>query len=154
MKTKNRKQHILLAGLAAALLVLATACSGNTTPTAATDAATQPAATDNATAAATDTAATAATDPSTLPFVTIDWYTSQMPCPDDKMVNDKLNEYLKEKLNMNVNLIYWEYTDWQQKLLVQVASGQDMGIVSFNIMPYMTAATQGAFAPLDSLLDQ
>lgn len=107
------------------------------------------------------TASTASKDTaggaSDLEFVTFDWYLGLDPMPDNKMVNDAVNEYLKEKINCNVNIFYWPGKDWETKMTTMVSSGQDLGIIGFGSqskLDYVVQSTRGAFAPLESLLDQ
>lgn len=94
---------------------------------------------------------------SDLPFVTFDWYLGLDPMPDNQMVNDGVNEYLKEKINANVNIHFWPGKEWEQKMTTMVSSGQDLGIIGFGSqskLDYVTQSTRGAFYPLEELLDK
>ena len=51
-----------------------------------------------------------------LPYVEIDWYVGAQPQMDQQTVNDKLNEYLLEKLNMKVNFMFMSSGDWVSKM--------------------------------------
>ena len=91
-----------------------------------------------------------------LEFVTLDWYLGLDPMPDNEMVNDAVNEYLKEKINANVNIFYWPGSDWETKMTTMITSGQDLGIVGFGSqskLDYVVQASRGSFHPLDELLD-
>jgi putative aldouronate transport system substrate-binding protein len=59
-----------------------------------------------------------------LPFVTMDWYLGLTPMPDNQMVNDAVNEYLKEKVNANVNIHYWDAKDWETKMTTMISAGR------------------------------
>jgi len=92
-----------------------------------------------------------------LPEVSIDWYTGLGLRPDTQMVNDAVNEYLKDILNVKVNFIYMVWDDWNTRMGPMFASGQDMGVVAFGSQAqvnYLVQANQGSYAPLDDLLSQ
>ena len=118
-----------------AMLLLTSACRNNATPT-------------PAPSSGTDTG---------LPEVSIDWYTGLGLRPDTQMVNDAVNEYLKDTLNVKVNFIYMVWDDWNTRMGPLFASGQDMGVVAFGSQAqvnYLVQANQGSYAPLDDLLTQ
>ena len=71
-------------------------------------------------------------DPSTLDFVTIDWYIGSTPPADITPVQDAVNEILKEKFNCNVNIIYMPTAEWETTMTTMVSSGQDLGIIGFG----------------------
>jgi len=98
-----------------------------------------------------------AKEPSTqeLPFVTLDWYIGLNPMADNQMVNDAMNEYLKEKVNANVNIYYWESKEWETKMTTMISAGQDVGIIGFGSqskLDYVVHANRSSFYPLDDLL--
>jgi putative aldouronate transport system substrate-binding protein len=89
-------------------------------------------------------------------FVTLDWYLGLDPMPDNQMVNDAINEYLKEKVNANVNISYWPSKDWETKMTTMISSGQDMGIVGFGSqskLDYVVQSNRESFYPMDEMLD-
>lgn len=91
-----------------------------------------------------------------LPFVTMDWYLGLIPMPDNQMVNDAVNEYLKEKVNANVNIHYWEAKDWETKMTTMISAGEDVGIVGFGSqskLDYVVQSKRGSFYALNELLD-
>lgn len=90
-----------------------------------------------------------------LPFVTLDWYVGLSPMPDNQMVNDAMNEYLKEKVNAHVNIYFWTSQEWEQKMTTMLNAGQDCGIVGFGSqskLDYVVHSKRGHFYPLDDLL--
>lgn len=92
-----------------------------------------------------------------LPYAKIDWYIGLNPLPDVSIVNDALNEYLMEKLNCEVNLIYMESKEWEEKIGTMIASGQDMGILGFGSQSksdYVIESQRGSFYPMDELLQE
>jgi len=92
-----------------------------------------------------------------LPEVSIDWYTGLGLRPDTQMVNDAVNEYLKDILNVKVNFIYMAWDDWNTRMGPLFASGQDMGVVAFGSQAqvnFLVQANQGSYAPLNDLLAQ
>ena len=91
-----------------------------------------------------------------LDFVTLDWYLGLTPMADNQMVNDAVNEYLKEKINANVNIHYWETKDWEAKMTTMISAGQDLGIVGFGSqskLDYVVQSRRGSFYPITELLD-
>jgi len=92
-----------------------------------------------------------------LPYAKIDWYIGMQPLPGNSEVNDALNEYLMEKINCEVNLIYMTGADWETKIPTMIASGQDMGILGFGSQSksdYVIESSRGAYYPLDELLEK
>ncbi|HZJ57861.1 MAG TPA: ABC transporter substrate-binding protein [Clostridia bacterium] len=92
-----------------------------------------------------------------LEFVTLDWYLGLSPMPDNEMVNDAVNDYLKEKVNANVNIFYWGASDWETKMTTMVSAGQDVGIIGFGSqskLDYVVQASRGSFYPLNDLLNE
>ena len=101
--------------------------------------------------------ATAEVDPSTLDFVTIDWYIGSTPPADITPVQDAVNEILKEKFNCNVNIIYMPTAEWETNMTTMVSSGQDLGIIGFGSqskLDYVVQSQRGAFYPLNDLLEE
>jgi len=124
-----------------------------TTTAATTAAATTAAAT---TAAAATEAATEAPVDDSLPFVEFSWYLGLTPMPDNQMVNDAINEYLGPILNAKVNINYWTSKDWEEKMTIMVASGDDLGIIGFGSqskLDYVIQSQRGSFYPLEGLMD-
>ena len=96
-----------------------------------------------------------AVDPSTLEFMTFDWYFGQTEMPDTAIVNDAVNAYLLEKINANVNLHYWTAADFETRMTAMISSGEDVGIIGFGSqtkLDYMIQSQRGAYYPLDDLL--
>ncbi|NMA94956.1 MAG: ABC transporter substrate-binding protein [Clostridiales bacterium] len=92
-----------------------------------------------------------------LEFVTFDWYIGQDQKPDHQLINDAINEYLKEEINANVNMHFWPAKDWEEKMPTMLSAGQDVGVIGFGSqakLDYVVQATRGSFAPLNDLLDE
>lgn len=92
-----------------------------------------------------------------LDFVTLDWYLGLNAMPDNEMVNDAVNDYLKEKVNANVNLYYWDAKEWETKMTTMLSAGQDVGIIGFGSqskLDYVVQSTRGSFYALNELLDK
>ncbi|MDD3931697.1 MAG: ABC transporter substrate-binding protein [Eubacteriales bacterium] len=136
------------------LFVFAVACSNGATTT------TTSAGTTSTTTKGTTTesqSGTTQTGSDELEFVTFDWYLGLSPMPDNQMVNDAVNEYLKEKINANVKIYYWTGAEWEEKMTTMVSAGQDVGIIGFGSqskLDYVVQSNRGAFYPLDDLLGQ
>lgn len=92
-----------------------------------------------------------------LPYAKIDWYIGNRPLPDVSTMNEALNKYLKEKINVEVNITYMESQDWQDKMGTMIASGQDLGIIGFGSQSksdYVIESQRGSFYPLDELMEK
>jgi putative aldouronate transport system substrate-binding protein len=90
------------------------------------------------------------------PYAKIDWYIGTTPAKDLSTMNAALNEYLKEKINTEVNIIMLETLEWEQRMGTMLASGQDLGIVGFGSQSksdYVIESRRGSFYALDELLD-
>jgi putative aldouronate transport system substrate-binding protein len=84
------------------------------------------------------------------------WYTIGTPQKDLKMVNDAINEYIKDKIGVTVNIKMIDWGDYDQKMQVMATSGDPMDIMftaswAFN---YVKNARKGAFYPIDDLLKE
>ena len=86
--------------------------------------------------------------------VTLDWFLAGGGGKDQTMVEEKLNEYLEEKLNLRLNITTLAQSDYQQVVPTVLRSGQDVGIVTVYGMDYQLLAKEGAFYPITDLLDQ
>lgn len=92
-------------------------------------------------------------------IVTLDWYFGQSEAanPDWKAVNEAVNEYLGEKIGVNVNLHFWgNATDWD-KMTTMISAGQDVGIIGFGSqtkLDYVINSQRGAYYPLNDLLEE
>ena len=87
-------------------------------------------------------------------IVTLDWFLAGGGGKDQTMVEEKLNEYLVEKLNLKLNITTLPQNDYKQVVPTVLRSGQDVGIVTVFGMDYQLLAREGAFYPITDLLDQ
>lgn len=77
------------------------------------------------------------------------------PPPDIDKVNKKLNEYLDEKkADYHVNLTFWDWGDYEQKLQLASNTGEDWDIcfTANWAGPYRTMVEKGAFMDITDLL--
>jgi putative aldouronate transport system substrate-binding protein len=75
--------------------------------------------------------------------------------PDQKKVQDKINEYLQSKINATIELKPIDWGAWGDKMNLMIASGEPADLIftaSWN--GYSTNVAKGAFLPLDDLLKQ
>jgi len=83
------------------------------------------------------------------------WYYPQFGAhPDQRLVNDAVNEITRAKLNATVDLRPIDFANYEQKLNTIVASGEQMDIVwtSNWLFQWESNAKKGVFQPLDDLL--
>jgi putative aldouronate transport system substrate-binding protein len=90
-----------------------------------------------------------------LERVNLIWHYVGPAQPDIKAVNDKVNEYLIEKINATVELRAGEW-DFEQKMNPRVAASEEFDLVwtsnwHFN---YAQNVRRGAFIPLDELIEK
>ena len=156
------KQLLMIAAMCLTIVMAFAACTGGSPTPAPTP---QPAATAAATATPAPTTAAATATPAPppapadneLPFVEFSWYLGLNPMPDNQMVNDAINEYIAPILNAKVNIFYWPSSDWETRMTVMVASGDDLGIIGFGTqskLDYVIQSQRGSFYPLNDLLEE
>ena len=138
MNKKMKSLALLLVGIMS--LGTLTACSGgnSSTPT--------PAGDNQTTASSTDNKKTDAP-------VNLVWWTIGNEPKDLKMVNDKINEYTKEKLNVTLEIKYASWGEYGDKVSKVVQSGENYDIAfGASINNYTDLAAKGYFADLTDLV--
>lgn len=101
------------------------------------------------------TSSQTAANTSSGPMVTITWYImGNYPCPDQDAVMKAANDYLKTKLNAQLNVIPLTWGDYGTKMSVAIASRQqfDLCFTSDWINDFVANVSKGAFMPLDDLM--
>ena len=86
---------------------------------------------------------------------TLKWYTIGGEPKDYDKVIEQANEYLGEKIGVNLDITFIDYNDYNQKMSVIVNSGEDFDI-AFTCSwagDYLGNARKGAFLELDPYLD-
>lgn len=77
------------------------------------------------------------------------------PQADDALVEEKLNEYFKEKINATVKLQPFSPSDYQNRTELMMNTGEKMDLVfTTSWLNYFGNVTKGAFLELDELLDK
>ena len=105
-------------------------------------------------AAENDGDAAQAQSPDNSEFVTLELYAISFGGNNDDLpkVNAKLNEYLKEKINAEVNLNIISYGSYAQQVNLMMSSTEQVDLMlSTGALTTMLSA-QGALQPLDELL--
>lgn len=84
------------------------------------------------------------------------FYNYATPMKGQDRVMEKVNEYLKKKINATIKVVTMEGSDFETKVPVMLASGQPMDIVFTSSWTnnYLSNVSKQAFTPLTSLLDQ
>lgn len=96
-------------------------------------------------------------EPATLDHVELSWYSPTGAYSDLDLVAEKLNEYLKDALNITLKPYFLEWNDFSTKVPVMLTAGQNMDIVftmAWSANPYVACATSGYYAPLDDLITE
>ena len=85
------------------------------------------------------------------------WYSPTGAYSDLDLVAEKLNEYLKDALNITLKPYFLEWNEFSTKVNVMMIAGQNMDIVltmAWSANPYVACATSGYYAPLDDLITE
>jgi putative aldouronate transport system substrate-binding protein len=141
----KRTKSVLLAPMALALGLTAVlpACSSSNTASTASPAAT-----------AASTAAAASPQASLQPYDVSIVYHGK-PQKDDALVQEKLNEYLKGKINTTVTMQPIAPADYKKKTELMMNTGEKMDLVfTASWLDFSANVTKGAFLELDALLDK
>ncbi len=88
--------------------------------------------------------------------VTLKWYIGGSEQADLKEVNDKLNEYTREKIGAEVEIIQLDWSAYDQKMnmLISTKSEFDLCWTSPQRNNYYTNIDKNAFLPLNDLIKQ
>ena len=88
-------------------------------------------------------------------ITTLKYYTIGGEPKDYAQVIEKANEYLGEKIGVNLDMTFIDFNDYSQKMSVIVNSGEDFDL-AFTCSwagDYLGNARKGAFLDLDPYLD-
>jgi len=141
---KRKAPPVIIAGMLSFSMLLS-GCGGNNGNEAGSSA---PAASD----APSETSAASGQ----LDNVDLTWYINGTPQADVASVEKAINEYLKDKLNVNIHLKATDWGNFDQKMQVLNASGEnyDLAFTANWANNYYQNVNKGAFLPLDDLLAQ
>lgn len=87
---------------------------------------------------------------------TLTWY---VPCSvpkDEKLIEERVNELIKDKIDAKLNLVFVDNSAYQQKINMIISAGDafDMCFTSSWMLNYADTATKGGFMEISSLLDK
>lgn len=82
------------------------------------------------------------------------WYYVGEEGEDLKKVNDKVNEYLKEKINATLVMNPLDWGPFYTKMQNISSAGEKYDLRWINSSDYQTAVSKGAFLELDELLEE
>ncbi|MBO9600741.1 MAG: ABC transporter substrate-binding protein [Cohnella sp.] len=148
---QRRSIAVVVAALLACMLVLQ-ACSSNKNNNQASE---SPSASASASASASVAPSESATPAAELePYeVSITYFGT--PQADDALVEEKLSEYFKEKINATIKLQPISASDYQNRTELMMNTGEKMDLVfTASWLNYFGNVTKGAFLELDELLDK
>lgn len=156
MNSWNKRTTLLLAVLLVVALAVS-ACSGGGNGEAGTNAGNEPAPAENR---ANETAANEGEgegDTEKLEPVNLIWYTIGTPQADQKAVTDKINEYLKEKINATVEIRTLDWGDYDPKMNAKMSAREEFDLAFATkawVLAYQPNIDKGAFLALDDLIDR
>lgn len=86
----------------------------------------------------------------------INWYFYANSQGDVEVVEEKINEYLKDKINATVKLNILESSQYSNQLTSMIQAGEyfDICFVASWMLKYTESANMGAFIPLDDYFDE
>lgn len=94
-----------------------------------------------------------AEDPNTVPEDTyeINWYMQGMPQDDVAAVEEKVNEYLKDKINATLKMHRLESSQYSKQMNTMIAAGEyfDIAFTANWCLDYTSNARNGAWLALD-----
>jgi putative aldouronate transport system substrate-binding protein len=79
------------------------------------------------------------------------YYPSNPPGPDQQLINDEINKYLKEKINATVDLKPLTFDEYDARLNTNMAAGEGFDIAwasRYWLLPYQSNVDKGAFMEL------
>lgn len=89
---------------------------------------------------------------SKLPQVNLTWYFIGTPQKDIDKVNEKVNEYIKPKLNATIKLVCFDWGSYNDKMTAKIAAGEAFDICFTAVWTnnYRNNVAKGAFLPLNA----
>lgn len=88
--------------------------------------------------------------------VKLKWYTIGTPQKDEQVVEEALNAYLLEKINATVDIVMFDWGEYDKKMQVKIGSSEE-----FDLMytcswanDYVTNVGRGALYPLKDLIEK
>lgn len=97
-------------------------------------------------------------DPNTVPEnpYEINWYFQGEPQKDTELVEQAINDYLKDKINATVKLNRLSSGQYSEKMMAKIQSGEpyDICFTAAWMLSYKTTARNGAWVALDDYLDK
>lgn len=97
-------------------------------------------------------------DPNTVPedSYEINWYLPIANQKDKQSVEEEINKYLKDKINVTVKLNFMETAQYKEKLSNMIQAGEyfDMCFAANWMLNYTINAENGAFYEFDTLLEK
>lgn len=148
---KGKMKKVLALAVAGIMMVSLMAGCGKSAETSGSSVAAQSSAAAGSSAA--DSSAEAK-GPDISKEVTIKWMYHGSTVTDDKAVMEKVNAYLKDKINAKLEVIWGSWADFDEKARLSINGGDDVDIYytcSWTpTIEYATMAKRGAFARLDN----
>lgn len=88
-------------------------------------------------------------------LATLTWYTIGPEPKDLQLVVDEANEYLEEKINVNLDMKFVDFGDYNQKMSVIMDSGEpfDLAFTCSWAGDYLGNSRKGVFLEIDEYLD-
>jgi len=148
---KGKMKKVLAMGLAVSMMFAVMAGCGKATETSSST--TEASAAVSTTEASAVSTTAASTTPDISKEVTLKWMYHGSTVTDDKRVMEKVNAYLKEKLNAKLEMIWCTWGDFDTKVQLALSGGDDIDIYFTSswtpLDEYSAMAKKGNFIRLD-----
>jgi len=93
------------------------------------------------------------TEPAGLASVELNWYLPAAPQKDTKLVEQALNDYLKDKINATVHLNFVDWGSWKDKFPILLAAGSNVDIMfTAGWSQFPQSVAKGYFADITEML--
>ena len=89
-------------------------------------------------------------------FYTINWYmpvSTTQPPQDLGVVQNKVNAYLKEKINANINITAYSFAEYRAELNLKTSNAEEFDLMWTDFESYQQFLEMEALYPLDNLLE-
>ncbi|MFD0670814.1 ABC transporter substrate-binding protein [Cohnella sp. GCM10027633] len=106
-------------------------------------------------AASSPAASSPAAEPTAEPLepVTIKMFVPGVPQNDQKLVNEEVTKYLKDKINVNFEMTVIDWASWQDKMQLKYATNEEFDItLTMSWDNWTTKIKDGVIIPIDELM--
>lgn len=150
MRVFKKNQLMLLSLMLSFTLVLAACSKGNNGQENASPSASSPPSSSSASEPASPSAEPT---PEQLEPVTLKMFVPGVPQKDQKLVNEEVTKYLKDKINVDFEMTVIDWASWQDKMQLKYATNEEFDIMlTMSWDNWTTKIKDGVVIPVDDLM--